>query len=401
MLVYWTLDKFAGSRTSFRQGDTWTNQLYLIGFVLLTVAATAIFYSFFRKKVSIDNLATGAFIWFLLLLILSHIYFPGGSYLLVWPLLFALIAWVLRFTLPADKLSLTKLCLIATICAAPGVILITPLLYQLFVSMGISQTSLIVIPVTLLLGLFVINFELMATSFRWLLPAAATLAAVCFIVVALLQPAYSQQHPRSNELFYVLNADTGKAVWASSGPRPDEWTSEFLSRDAKAAPLNEYLPWLNNAFLQQPAPVANEAAPEIKVLDDQVQDQTRRIHLRVSSAREAATLFIYSDTEISDASINGQPLPKRQNAPAWGKGEVLVYSAPPREGVELLLQTKASEPLNVKVVDRTFAFPENVTVKPRPAYMVPAPNSFSDSTLISRSFSLPFTQATASSNTYH
>ena len=400
MLVYWTLAKFAGPRTSFRQGDTWTNQLYLIGFVLLTVAATAIFYSLFRKKVSIANLATGALIWFLLLLIVSHIYFPGGSYLLVWPLLSALIAWILRFTLPADKLSLTKLCLISTVCAAPGIILISPLIYSTFVAVGISQTSLVVVPVTLLLGLLIINFELMATSFRWLLPAAATLAAVCFIVIALLQPAYSQRQPRGNELFYVLNADTGKAVWASGAARPDEWTSQFLSKDVTAAPLND-LPWLKGAqFLQQPAPAASLAAPEIKVLDDQVQDQTRRIHLRVSSAREAATLFIYSDTEISEASVNGQLLPKRQDAPVWGKGEMLVYSAPPREGVELILKTK-SEPLIVKVVDRSFEFPANVIVKARPNYIVPAPNSFSDSTIISRSFSLPFTPATVGSNTNH
>jgi hypothetical protein len=393
MLVYWILATFAGSRLSFRQGDTWTNQLYLIGFVLLTIAATAIFLSIFRKKVSIDNLATGALIWFLLLLIVSHIYFPGGSYLLVWPLLSALIAWILRFTLPADKLSLTKLCLISTICAVPGVILVSPLLYQTFVAVGISQISLVVVPVTLLLGLLIINFELMATSFRWLLPAAATIAAACFIVVALLQPAYSQQQPRSNELFYVLNADTGKAVWASSAARPDEWTSQFLSSDVKAAPLND-LPWLNNAmFLQQSAPAVSVAAPEIKVFDDQVQDQTRRIQLRVSSAREAATLFIYSDSEISEAAVNGQPL-------AWGKGQVLVYSAPPREGVELILKTKSSEPLIMKVVDRSFEFPEltNVIVKARPNYIVPAPNSFSDSTLISRSFTLPFTQATVNSN---
>lgn len=395
MLVYWTLAKFAGPRASFRQGDTWTNQLYLAGFVLLTVAATAILYGLFRKKVSIDNLAIGALIWFLLLLIVSHIYFPGGSYLLVWPLLSALIAWILRFTLPADKLSLTKLCLIATVCAVPGIILVSPLIYSTFVAVGISQTSLVVVPVTLLLGLLVINFELMAASFRWLLPAAATLAAVCFIVVALLQPAYSQRQPRGNELFYVLNADTGKAVWASGAGRPDEWTSQFLSRDATAAPLND-LPWLGDAqFLQQPAPAASLAAPEIKVLDDRVQDQGRLIHLRVSSAREAATLFIYSDTEIAEASVNGQLLPKRQNAPAWGKGEILVYSAPPREGVELILKTK-SEPLIVKVVDRSFEFPANVTVKARPNYIVPAPNSFSDATFISRSFSLPFTPASIS-----
>ena len=146
---------------------------------------------------SIDNLATGALLWFLLLLIVSHIYFPGGSYLLVWPLLSALIAWILKFTLPAGKLSLTKLCLISAVCAAPGIILISPLIYQTFVAVGISQTSLVVVPVTLLLGLLLINFELMASSFRWLLPAASTLAAVCFIVAALLQPAFSQQQPKS------------------------------------------------------------------------------------------------------------------------------------------------------------------------------------------------------------
>ena len=404
MLVYWTLATFAGSRRSFQQGDTWTNHLYLIGFVLLTVAATAIFYSLFRKKVSIDNLATGALLWFLLLLIVSHIYFPGGSYLLLWPLLFALVAWILKFTLPAGKLSLTKLCLISTVCATPGIILVSPLIYQTFVGVGISQTSLVVVPVTLLLGLLLINFELTATSFRWLLPAASTLAAVCFIVAALLQPDFSQQQPKGNEVFYALNADTGKAVWASSDSRPDEWTSQFFSSDATAAPLNDYLPWLNGAeFLQQPAPAATLAAPEIKVLDDQVQEQTRRIHMRVSSPREAATLFIYSGTEISEAFVNGQPLTKPQGGPAWEKGQMLVYSAPPREGIELLLKTESSEPLIVKVVDRSFQFPEltNVTVKARPNYIVPAPFSDSDSTFIVKSFSLPFTPAAVSSIANH
>lgn len=404
MLVWWVLAKLANSRNSFQQGDTWTNHLYLIGFVLLTVTGTAIVYSLFRKKVSIDNLATSALLWFLLLLIVSHIYFPGGSYLLVWPLLFALIVWILKFTLPAEKLSFTKLCLISTVCAAPGIILVSPLIYQIFVAVGISQTSLVVVPVTLLLGLLLINFELIASNFRWLLPAASTLAAVCFIVVALLQPAVSQQQPKTNEIFYALNADTGKAVWASGDARPDEWTSQFLSNDAQAASLDDYLPWLKNAvFLQQAAPAATLAAPEIKVLDDQVQEQTRSIHLRVSSAREAATLFIYSGTDLSEVSVNGQPLAKRQGAPVWEKGQVLIYSAPPREGVELLLKTQSAEPLIVKVVDRSFQFPEltNVAVKARPNYIVPAPASYSDSTFIGKSFSLPVAQATVSSVTSH
>lgn len=387
MLVRWTLGALAGARNSFQQGDTRINHLYLIGFVLLTVAATTLVYGLFRKRVSVENLAVGALLWFLLLLVVSHIYFPGGSYLAVWPLLSALIVWILKFTLPTEKLSLTTLSLVSAVCAAPGIVLISPLAYQLFVAVGISQPILVVVPVTLLLGLVLINLELVASSFRWLLPIAATLAAACFIVAALLQ---RPEQPRSNEIFYALNADTGKAVWASGDASPDEWTSQFLSSNAPAAPLDDCLPWLNRqVFLQQPAPAATLAAPEIKVLDDQVQEQTRLIHLRVSSAREAAALIIYSGTEFSEAFVNGQPLAK-QDALAWEKGQMLLYAAPPREGIELLLKTKSSEPLIMKVVDRSFQFPElaNLTIKARPSYIVPAPFSYSDSTFISKSFSL-------------
>jgi hypothetical protein len=399
ILVWWALDTLAGARTSFQQGDTWTNHLYLIGFVLVAVATTAVVYGLFRKKVSVDNLAIGALLWFLLLLIVTHIYLPGGSYLLVWPLLSALIVWILKVTLPAGKLSLTKLSLISAVCAAPGIVLMSPMIYQIFVGVGMSQTSLIVVPVTLLLGLLVINFELIASGFRWLLPGAATLAAVCFIVAALLEP---EQQPKRNEIFYALNADSGKAVWASGDARPDEWTSQFLSSDAAAAPLDDIFPWFNGeVHLQQPAPVVNLAAPEIKVLDDQVQEQTRRVHIRVSSAREAATLFIYFGTELSEVFLNDQPLAKRQDAPAWEKGQMLIYFAPPREGIELLLKTKSSEPLIVKVVDRSFQLPEltNLTIKARPSYIVPVPLSYSDSTFISKGFSLPLAQAAVSDAT--
>jgi hypothetical protein len=123
--------------------------------------------------------------------------------------------------------------------------------------------------------------------------------------------------------------------------------------------------------------------------------------MRVSSAREAATLFIYFGTEFSQAFVNGQPLTKGHDAPAWEKGQLLIYWAPPREGIELLLKTKSSEPLLLKVVDRSFEFPEltNITVKARPNYIVPAPFSYSDSTFIGKTFSLPLAPATVSNIT--
>jgi hypothetical protein len=389
MFVSWALNTLAGSGVSFRHGDTWTNHLYLIGFGLMAVASTAFVYGLLRKRASVENLATGALLWFLLLMIASFVYVPGGSYLLMWPLLFAVVAWVLKFTLPPQKLSPVKLCIIATVCAVPGVVLLSPMIYQTFIAFGLSETSLLIVPVTLLLGLFVVNFNLITGAARWFLPAIAGLAAVCFIVAALLQPDFNQRQPKQNELFYALNADTGNAVWASTS-EPDEWTSQFLSTNPRTAAMNDYFPWLGDeSFLQQQAPATSLPAPKIDVLSDQMDAQARNIHLRVSSAREAATVFIYVDAGVSEAFVNGQPVSAVQTTQQ--KSWMLIYAAPPREGIDLLLKTESSEPVPIKVVDRSFQLPElvNVTVKPRPGYLIPAKVSFTDSTFVSKSFSLP------------
>jgi len=402
----WLIAIVPGAGASSMHLDTRANHLYLIGFVLLTVAVSALSYSLFKKKASIDNLATGTLLWFLLLLIISFIFFPGGSYLLMWPLLSALIARVLTLALPPGKLSPIKLCLVATLCAVPGIILMVPLIYQTFVVFGVSQVSIVVVPVALLLLLFIVNFDLMATAARWLLPAVTGLAAIGFIIAAVAQPDFNQRRPRSNELFYALNADNGKAVWASTDARPDEWTSQFLRSDVRAAAMNDYFPWLDtDVFLQQQASTAPLPAPEIKVLDDTSDEQTRSVHMHVSSAREAATLFIYVNTGLTEAFVNGRPLTKQQTTSTSDKHWMLIYYAPPREGIDLLLKTAPSTPLNVKVVDRSFELPEfnDFKIKARPEYIIPAPFSLTDSTFISKSFSvpLPTTQATAGKPANH
>ena len=252
MLASWLIAMVPGSGAPFMQQDTWTNHLYLVGFVLLTVAATALVFGLFRKRISVENLAAGALLWFVLLLIVSLIYLPGGSYLLMWPMLSAVVAWIIRFSLPPGKLSAVKLSLIPTLGAVPGVVLLSPLLYQIFVVFGVSQILVLVLPVALLLGLFVVNFDLITSVGRWVPPAVAAVVAVGFMIAAIAQPDFNQREPRSNELFYALNADTGRAVWASGAVQPDEWTSQLMSRDARPSAMTDNFPWLDNdQFLQQ------------------------------------------------------------------------------------------------------------------------------------------------------
>jgi hypothetical protein len=315
MLVWWLIVHLRHPPATLVRGDSWANHLYLLAFVFLTAAATAVVYSLSRKRVSVDNLAAGTLLWFFLLMVLSVIYFPGGSYLLMWPLLFVSLGLILKFSLPSGKFSAVKLCLVFTLCAVPGVILISPVIYHVFVAVGLNWTSVLVVPVSLLLGLFVVNFDLIGTKTRWLLPVITAAVAICFFVVAVFQPDFNQRQPKRDELFYALNADTGKAVWASGDAQPDEWTSQFLSGETQSTAMSEYFPWLEtDLLLQRQAPDASLPEPEVKVLQDQVQDQARSVHLRVSSPREAATLYIYVKNELSEKFVNQQSLGNGQTA---------------------------------------------------------------------------------------
>ncbi len=137
-----------------------------------------------------------------------------------------------------------------------------------------------------------ISFDLVASATRWLLPAVCAVFAVGIIIAAIAQPDFNRQQPRSDQIFCLLNADTGKAVWASADAQLDQWTAQFFSHDARAAAIKDDLPWVGEKrFLQQQTSTASLLPPEVKLLADENQDQTRSVHLRVSSAREAVYGF--------------------------------------------------------------------------------------------------------------
>jgi hypothetical protein len=294
------------------------------------------------------------------------------------------VAWIINFSLPPGRF---KPCLITTLGAVPGVVLLAPLIYQMFIAFGISQTLMVVVPVALLLGLFVLNFDLLTSNARWSVPVVMVVVATGFLIAAIAQPDFNQREPRRSEIFYVLNADTGKAMWASSDARPDEWTSQFLSDAPRPAVISDEFPWLDNEkYLQQQTSTASLPAPEVNVLADSSQDQTRSVRLRITSPREAAQLFIYTDCDVSGGFVNGQELAMQKSGSGW----MLIYYAPPREGIDLLLKTKPFVPLNLKVVDRSFQLPElkDLTIRARPSDLIPARFTFTDSTFVSKSFSL-------------
>ena len=84
--------------------------------------------------------------------------------------------------------------------------------------------------------------------------------------------------------------------------------------------------------------------------------------------------------------MNGKRIEEaRTRSGSWN----MNYYNAPSEGVELILEIRPSESLKIRVVDQSHGLPEipGGTLGSRPADIIPAPVMFSDSTVVSKSFS--------------
>lgn len=391
-LLSYLIGKFQGVIEGQPQGGTYYSDLYLIGFLLLIVAATSVIYVWFHKKISTRNLMFGALLWWAIAMIVSSVYLPGASYFFSWPLLFSLAAYFLISDEPQKPISWKRLVLLNA-CALAAILLVAPMIYLVFTALTLSFVAPVIVLTVLLLGLLIPQFSIMARPHGWLLPAATGLPGMIIIIVCATAVGFSAEHPKLNSIFYGLNADTGKAVWASAEQRPDAWTRQFLSDNAKDGNLPDFFHGSSKgAYLQSPAPAAPLVAPEIKVFEDSVNGDVRTVRLRVTSPRQAPVLSIYLDSraEVLSATVNGKQVADQAiPASAERRGQWnMRYHGVPAEGFELVAEIKTTQPLKIRLVDQSYELPQiaGQSFTLRPPDMIPNLINFNNSTMVSKTF---------------
>jgi hypothetical protein len=345
--------------------------------------------------VSVPNLAAGALGWWLILLILSAIYLPGASYLLLWPLVFGLIGLWLALVSKAPAAAEGEPKILSTsfylsLFAIPGVVLVVPLIPLVFAGLGLEWSALLMVVAVLLLGLIVPHLSLLSGARKWMLPGGLAVAALALIVLNVSTAAFDKSHPKQDHLFYGADATTGRNVWASFDKQPDGWTQQVFAARERGT-LSEFQVAGGN-FLKTDAPSIGLTPPEVTVLEDSTDGDLRRLRLHVKSSRQAPfiNLQLNSNAELRRVEINGKSIeyaksPLRvSDDKRWG----LRYYALPPEGIDLSLEVKASEPLKVSVLDQSYGLPQipGAPLRPRPDDMVPASAAYSDATLATKSF---------------
>lgn len=383
--------KLDQSSSTSLEGGSYHSNIYLLSFIALTIGVTAAVYVLFSRKVSVENLAAGALLWWMIVMIMTCVYLPGATYLFTWPLLFMLAPfWLLLKRRPSQN-SLDLL-IVLLISALPAVALITPLLNQIFSGFGLNGIWVVEVLVVLLLGLLVPHLALVARPNKWVLPGASVLVSVVLLLIGIVRPDFDAARPKQNSLFYGLDASAGTAIWGSFDAEPDEWTARFLSSRPENRPLPAFFSSTTVPYLQMTAPIAPLDAPNIELLDDKSNNDVRTLHLRLTSPRRAniLTLFLDSNVKVLRATVNGK-LIDSDNTPAlnsFTNNWVLRYYGPPAEGVYVNVEVKTSEPLKVRLLDLSYGLPQlpGAPATERPDYMIPASMTSNHSTLVTRSF---------------
>lgn len=395
-LIWFLVKALHGGYSLILQGSTYNIGIYMLSFVALTIAITASLYIWFRSKTSVVNLFAGGLLWWVALMILTSVYVPGASYLFTLPLFFGLPALILLLTSKEPERPSMKRLAGLLCCSIPGLVLLIPIINLLLVALPPEFHGGLMILVVLLFGLLLPHFSLIAIPNKWLLPGLSVLACMIFVVAGTATSAFNKNRPKPNNIFYALNADTGKAVWASTDGRTDEWTEQFFIEGIKRGALSDYILSDYEGFISSPAPIVPEPAPDAALLSDSMTDGVRTLQVKVTSPRHApfVSVELESPMGVIESSVEGRPL-KSADPNAAHEDETpwqVFYYGPPPEGVEMTLKIKSGQPVKLKVRDQSFTLPQELTarLKPRPSYMIPTPytfNPFGDATIMSKSFS--------------
>lgn len=368
--------------------DPYNSSLYFIGFVAVAIAVISALYIWFRSKTSIDNLVVGAMFPWLLLMIFTGVALPAGSYLFTWPLLFVLIARGIDFFVGKKETDPVKLSVGLSASTFPAIALMVPMMYFCFQFFGFQMspriTAFLVVVAMLPLSLLISQLDFMLRPKKWLLPAIAIVVGVTFISVGKFTSHFDRNNRKESSLFYTVNANTGRAMWASLNKRPDEWNSQFLTASTERSSALDFA-GQDLTVLSAEAPVLGLATPDIKVISDVTTDGIRTLNLRVTSGRQAPCVIVSLDDDIKVRAfvLDGQRYDK------FPKDEWRMrYFAAPAEGLGLVLEIEEQPNIVLRVTDFSPGLPEvpGASFKPRPDYLMTSPELFNDGIVITKSF---------------
>lgn len=347
---------------------------YLFAALSLVFALYRVLFRMLRRWWTVTELCLGGMTWILLLAWVTALAAPGASYLFVWPVVFGLAALLADMKWPATGPGAasagTLPTVVATLAMLPAVVLMVPVIYNLYLALSGRVLAAPALVFVLLLGFGMLLWERIGQS----RPLSATLAALG--VACLLMGGRGQlAHP--DQLVYTQLGDSGRAIWLSDDVSLDSWTQTIFSNHAVKRPVPEVYgddPW---PMWVASAPALGLPAPQLEVRGDSVADGLRTLRLHIATRRDAPYLSLevlgtpVLKSQVANLSYNARP---RDH---WSLNAVGVGAA----GTDLTLYLAPGHPFTLKLLDASYGLPATL-VGPRPATVAAQPFGLNDTTQV-------------------
>ena len=308
-------------------------------------------------------------------------FLPGGSYILVWPVVGGTLALLAgrRWPLLGAVFCLPALCLIFQV-ACFG---FTGWMMQ---SAGLSSALFVLtlavcgMPVAAIVG---------ERPMRWI----ALLGGV--VLLALVGGAWANRfdaaHPLQDDVSSVVDADRGMTWWVSRTDGMDPWLRQFLGNSPQRV---HHWYELSGSVQRAPAPRVDVPAPVVTVTGDKSGNSRRSVDLKIVSRRAATVFFVQvmNPEDLIRGSVEG--IPWRKNGPpsdrsGWAGLPTVEYTAPGPEGAALGFEVSAGAKLRVRVFEPVLGLPRGPEFHwlwRGPGLLAAPAHPFSDDTVVVQSF---------------
>jgi hypothetical protein len=362
---------------SLPQGDVYSRDWYIVAYFLITLALFLGALALARRFASEASFAAGGLSVGALLLIAASWLAPGGTYMLVWPLIGGTLALLLRPTRPV---------LAAALCL-PGLLLILPFAYACFSGLMMRAAGPSSALFTLLLALAAAPIAALAGE----RPARRIAPCAVVALLALAGGAWANRfdaaHPREDDLSYVADVDAGQAWWVSRTHGSDAYLEQFLGNAPERV---ESLYGLPGVTQRHEAPTIAAAAPEVKVLHDATERGKRVIGLRIASQRGGQIFLIQmlNARDVLRGSVEGLPWTQEGGATArdgFPRKQDILYTCPGEDGAELEFEVRMGRALRLRILEPVPGLPQGAEFhwQPRGPGLLAAPaNPFNDDTVV-------------------
>jgi hypothetical protein len=346
---------------------------FLAGFSALGTGLFVLLQRAFRRNVGNAAAALGPLLAMMLLLLLSSWKLPEASYVLTWPLIGTLLAYAALYLPGADRWSGRRRVLILCAGVTPAMVLIAPLVMDVFTATSPEHMNLPMATLALLLGMASV---LLTAQRRFVVRGLAATSIACFAVASSAAPYGAEPIPQPNRMVYLKDATTWKSYWMMADVPLDDWSRSFFPHANRPQVQVDAFGHGGPKLWLAAAPPTLAGFPALVVLKDDDNGDRRQVQFTLQAKPSVPFIDVtLSGADALRASVNGRALTGERSA-AW----TLNLYGMGGQKLDFRFDLEPDRQARVLIHERAPGLPPH-DLPPRPAGMLPQMTPMTETTI--------------------